>query len=296
MATSVDSWCAEEFLASLQQLSPATRRAYGTDLRHFIDWVQRGGVEAADAVSRRHLRRYLGYLTTRNYARRTIARRASTLRRYFSWLVRTGRIEADVSVGLYAPKGDARLPRVLREDEVTDLLSAADGSADGRDLRDGLILELLYGSGLRVAELCALNVKDLSLTEATVKVWGKGSKQRSIPLSGSCVDELREWLTNGRDLWMNSVAVLEMDALLWNERGARLGERDVRRILSRRATDPTHPHALRHTFATHLLDGGADLRSVQELLGHADLGTTQVYTHLSKQHLRTVYDRTHPRA
>ncbi len=296
MATGAESWCSQDFLASLQQLSASTRRAYGADLRHFTAWAQRGGIEVPEAVSRRLLRRYLGYLTTRNYARRTIARRASTLRRYFSWLVRNGRIEADVSVGLYAPKGDARLPRVLREDEVTELLSAADGSQDGRDLRDGVILELLYGSGLRVGELCALDVKDLSLNEATVKVWGKGSKQRSVPLSGACVDELREWLTSGRSSWSERVAVADLDALLWNERGARLGERDVRRVLSRRAADPTHPHALRHTYATHLLDGGADLRSVQELLGHADLGTTQVYTHLSKQQLRTVYDRTHPRA
>ncbi|MFV1991628.1 MAG: tyrosine-type recombinase/integrase [Acidimicrobiales bacterium] len=296
MGRSSDGWCTEDFLVSLHQLSPSTIRAYDADLRHFTVWAGRAEVVSAAEVSRRLLRRYLGYLTTRGYARRTIARRASTLRRYFAWSVRVGHIESDVSVGLYAPKGEGRLPRVLRDEEVTELLTANDADPDRRDLRDGVVLELLYGSGLRVAELCALNVDDLSLGERWVNVWGKGSKQRRVPLSGPCVDELHEWLNAGRNEWRTHVVVDDEKALLWNERGVRLGARDVRRILSRRAVDPTHPHALRHTFATHLLNGGADLRSVQELLGHADLGTTQVYTHLSKQHLRTVYDRTHPRA
>ncbi len=156
------------------------------------------------------------------------------------------------------------------------------------------MLELLYGSGLRVGELCGLDVDDLDLDAATVRVWGKGSKQRSVPMSAPSVDALREWLADGRESL--SGPDTPAPAVFLNLRGHRLTTRDARRILDRRASSPTHPHALRHTFATHLLDGGADLRAVQELLGHADLSTTQHYTHVSKERLRQVLDATHPRA
>jgi len=171
------------------------------------------------------------------------------------------------------------------------------GAAEQTDpvgLRDGAVVELLYGSGLRVSELCGLRPDDVDLRSRQVVVWGKGSKQRQVPMSEPSAQAVAEWVQRGRA----AMATPETpgDALFVNRRGRRLSPRDVRRILDRRAANPTHPHALRHTFATHLLDGGADLRAVQELLGHADLGTTQLYTHVSKERLRAVYDATHPRA
>jgi integrase/recombinase XerC len=187
---------------------------------------------------------------------------------------------------------------VLRADELDVLLdhppAAVDGDPDHVRLRDDAVLELLYGSGLRVAELCGLTPSDVDVQARTVTVWGKGSKQRRVPMSDAAADAVRGWLADARASMCTSAS--PVDALFVNRRGRRLGPRDVRRIIDRRAAAPTHPHALRHTFATHLLDGGADLRAVQELLGHADLATTQVYTHVSKERLRDVYHRSHPRA
>jgi site-specific recombinase XerD len=272
--------------------------AYRCDLSAFGEWSARAGIHGPDAIDRRVLRRYLAYLGTRRYARRTIARKASALRRYFGWLVRTGRVAADPSAGLSAPGGGGRLPRVLRTEELETLLDHPPAIIDDDDpsvrLRDDAILELLYGSGLRVAELCGLRPDDLGLDSATVRVWGKGSKQRQVPLSEPAVEALAGWLERGRARLVTDES--PADAVFLNRRGRRLGTRDVRRILERRAEVPTHPHALRHTFATHLLDGGADLRAVQELLGHADLATTQHYTHVSKERLRAVHEASHPRA
>ena len=151
----------------------------------------------------------------------------------------------------------------------------------------------MYGSGLRVAELCGLRPEDIDLRRAIVTVWGKGSKQRQVPMSRPSVDAVRQWLSARHTMVTDRTPG---DAVFLNRRGGRLSPRDVRRLLDRRAPAPTHPHALRHTFATHLLDGGADLRVVQELLGHGDLATTQLYTHVSKERLRQVYEATHPRA
>ena len=160
--------------------------------------------------------------------------------------------------------------------------------------RDDAVLEILYGSGLRVAELCGLRPDDLDAARRSVRVWGKGSKQRVVPLSVPAVEAVELWLAEGRSAMVTERS--PADAVFLNRRGGRLQPRDVRRIIDRRAGAPTHPHALRHTFATHLLDGGADLRAVQEMLGHADLSTTQHYTHVSKERLRSVLDATHPRA
>jgi site-specific recombinase XerD len=160
--------------------------------------------------------------------------------------------------------------------------------------RDTAVVELLYGSGLRVAELCGLRLGDLDLRRRRLMAWGKGSKQRQVPMSAPSVDAVRAWLAGGRSVLAHDDS--PADALFLNQRGRRLGPRDVRRVLDRRALAPTSPHALRHTFATHLLDGGADVRAVQELLGHADLATTQHYTHVSKERLRAVYAASHPRA
>ena len=292
------AWDLEGFARTLTSASDATVRAYRSDLAAFVEWAERGALPGPEAVDRRTLRRYLSWLQTRRYARRSIARKASALRRYFAWLVRTGRLADDPAAGLSAPSGSGRLPRVLRADELTVLLDAppARVAADDGPLRwrDDAVLELLYGSGLRVAELCGLDLGDVDLARRVVTVWGKGSKQRQVPVGEPALAAVRIWLDRGRAAFVTEETPER--AMFLNQRGRRLGPRDVRRVLDRRALAPTSPHALRHTFATHLLDGGADVRAVQELLGHADLATTQHYTHVSKERLRAVYAATHPRA
>ena len=284
------AWHEREFLASLTSVAPRTLEAYGSDLAGFVTWAGRGGVDDPRGVDRTLLRRFVAHLSTRRYAKRSIARKVSALRRYFRWAARTGRIAVDPSSNLSAPRGEGRLPRVLRQEELSVLLDAPGGAALAGDpafrARDDAVLELLYGSGLRVGELCSLDPGDLDLDRGRATVWGKGGKQRVLPLSEPAVEALQAWLSHRPD----------QAALFVNRRGHRLTPRDVRRLLDRRASSPTHPHALRHTFATHLLDGGADLRAVQELLGHADLSTTQRYTHVSRERLRSVYEATHPRA
>jgi site-specific recombinase XerD len=292
------AWHEDDFLGSLGSVAPRTLEAYGRDLAGFVAWAARGGVHGPDEVDRLLLRRYVAHLATRRYAKRSIARKVSALRRYFRWAARRGVVAADPSSRLSAPSGEGRLPRVLRQDELSTLLDGPTSGAGvddpARRARDDAVLELLYGSGIRVGELCALSVGDVDLERARASVWGKGGKQRTVPLSEPTVDALRQWLGSARGAWSEGAG--DTDALFLNQPGRRLSARDVRRILDRRAASPTHPHALRHTFATHLLDGGADLRAVQELLGHADLATTQRYTHVSRERLRSVYDATHPRA
>jgi len=285
-------WEQQAYLRSLSSLSANTVAAYGSDLAEFVTWAERGRLDGPGAVDHLILRRYLGYLATRRLARRSIARKAAALRRYFAWLCRTGIIASDPSRRLSAPRGDGRLPHVLKGDELGALL--VEGRPDDPvDRRDLAVVELLYGSGLRVGELCGLRPADVDLTRRQILVWGKGAKQRLLPMSEVSARAVDAW-QSGRAALVTDVT--PVDALFLNRRGRRLAPRDVRRILDRRAVAPTHPHALRHTFATHLLDGGADLRAVQELLGHEDLATTQLYTHVSKERLRTVYEATHPRA
>ncbi len=282
-------WDLPGFAAWLGGRAAATRTAYVSDLTAFADWMSRSDVDRPEGVDRLHLRRYLASLGTRKLARATIARKAAALRCYFSWLVRQGRLGSDPARSLRAPAGGGRLPRVLSSGEVTALLDAP--AATPVDRRDLAVLELLYAAGIRVSELCGLDRSDIDLRGRTVTVLGKGGKQRRVPVHDAAVAALRSWFDEGRDDMEGPP-----EAAFVNRRGARLGPRDVRRILDRRSASPTHPHALRHTYATHLLDGGADLRVVQELLGHASLATTQVYTHVSKERLRAVYGETHPRA
>ena len=306
------NWEIEAYRRSVAGLSPDTVRAYASDVERFAEWAGRGGVAGPSDVDRITLRRYLAFLATRRYAKATISRTAASLRSYFSWCARRGVVTQDPSVRLSAPTPDSRLPRVLGHAELERLLrspgvpattgadgidatdNAGPGGASPRDVRDDAVLELLYGSGMRVAELCALDVDDLDLDRGVVTVTGKGSKQRQVLIHAICVAAVRSWMAGPRSAMATEVS--PGGALFYNGRGNRLGSRDVRRILDRRSPVPTHPHALRHSFATHLLDGGADLRVVQELLGHASLQTTQVYTHVSKERLRSVYSGTHPRA
>jgi site-specific recombinase XerD len=291
------AWELEEFGRSLTSVAPATVRAYASDLDAFSRWAERAGHDGPTTIDRLDLRRYLAFLTTRQYAKRSIARKAAAIRRYFAWQTRSGRLEANPAARLRAPAGEARLPRVLRVDELAIVLddppvTGADPAVRGRD---DAILELLYGSGLRVSEVCGLDLGDVDLVAGLVTVVGKGSKTRRVPISEPAADAVRLWQSDGRAAFAEPQSDAAR-ALFMNRRGGRIGPRDVRRLLDRRSPRPTHPHALRHSFATHLLDGGADLRVVQELLGHADLATTQIYTQVSKERLRAVYDRSHPRA
>ena len=288
------SWQQDEFVRSLTSASANTVAAYRRDLEAFRTWAERGGVEGPETVDRILLRRYLAYVATSGLSRRTAARRASALRRYFSWLHRTNAIATDPSRGLSAPKGEGRLPGVVRRADLEQLLEPPAGDDNVTAVRDQAVVELLYGSGLRVGELCALGPADVDLPRRQLVAWGKGSKQRQVPMSEPSVEAIQAWLTYGRPVLATADSPAE--ALFLNKRGKRLTPRDVRRILDRRAASPTHPHALRHTYATHLLDGGADLRVVQELLGHGDLSTTQLYTHVSKERLRAVHQSSHPRA
>lgn len=294
-------WQLDRFVQSVS-LSASSLAVYRRDLAAAARWASTVGLGSPASVTRNDLRHYLAALRTEGLAPVTIARKVAALRRYFAWALAEGVVAADPTVGLSAPSGANRLPRVLRADELVQLLDepSAGGPAAGspQRARDDAVLEVLYGSGLRVSELCGLDVDAVDLSRRRLSVWGKGAKERAVPLGEPAAARLSEWLEGARAEHLATVPSVPdaAAALFHNSAGKRLGPRDVRRIIDRRSPVPTHPHALRHTFATHLLDGGADLRVVQELLGHSDLATTQVYTHVSRERLRTVFDSSHPRA
>lgn len=290
------AWRTSEFVSSLTAASDNTKSAYTSDLAAFVDWCASVDVAEPAAVDRLLLRRYLAHLAAARFAKRSIARKAAAIRRYFGWARRAGVISTDPSSGLRAPAGEGRLPRVLDGSELRTLLEPESTDDDDepawRRRRDDALMEMLYGSGLRVSELCALDRDGVDLRRGVVTVWGKGGKERRVPMSQAAVEAVNAWIPMRREVSSDASG----GALFLNSRGGRMGARDVRRVMDRRSATPTHPHALRHTFATHLLDGGADLRAVQELLGHSDVATTQRYTHVSKERLRSVYSNTHPRA
>ncbi|HEX5587945.1 MAG TPA: tyrosine-type recombinase/integrase [Acidimicrobiia bacterium] len=306
----VPTWSTDGFMSSLAGASEHTRSAYRHDVDEFVAWAERGGLAPSD-VDHKVLRRYLGYLDTRGFARTTIARKAAAVRAYLRSLHRHGVIDTDPGRALRTPKGVARLPRVVRSEEAGALLDRAvvaldepDASGGELDLvqhavdqRDVALLEVLYGAGLRVGEACALRTDDCDLSRGLLTVHGKRSKIRRVPVGEPAVDALQAWLRDGRA----QLATVDTpaDAVFLNRRGRQLTTRDARRVLERHTLPDgrtLHPHALRHAYATHLLEGGADLRAVQELLGHADLATTQIYTHVTRDRLRAVYEATHPRA
>jgi integrase/recombinase XerC len=290
------------FAASLTKLSEHTRRAYVHDADEFTMWCERGGCTDAAQLDARVLRRYLSYLQTRGFARPSVARKAASVRAYLRFLRRRGLIPRAVTAQVQSPKRAQRLPRMPRAQETIDLIDDAATVAAGgdpRELRDLAILELLYGAGLRVSECCGLDLGDIDARRATVTVLGKGSKVRRVPLGEPAIEAVGRYVEAARAVFSQVPGAEPGPALLLNARGRRMSPRDVRRVIARHPLADgriLHPHALRHAYATHLLEGGADLRSVQELLGHADVGTTQIYTHVTRDRLRSVYERTHPRA
>jgi len=283
-----------------RDLSPHTIAAYASDLDQFSTWASRGGIDSLGDLDRRVLRRYLGYLGQRGYARRTLARKVSVVRSLLRWAMRQGLVAVNAAEDLAVPRLDKPLPRVLRADEASALCELPPDDAPA-GIRDRAILELLYGSGLRVAELCGLDVTELDLEAGSVVVMGKGRKERKVPVGEPAQGALRRYLSGSRG-WFLALAAHppEPRALFLNARGGRLGTRSVRAIVTKYQAGgggrPVSPHSLRHSYATHLLDGGADLRAVQELLGHESLATTQIYTHVSTERLKAVYDQSHPRA
>ncbi len=300
-------WDLDAFGASVASVNRDTAAMYCREVAAFSEWLANtrdastsavAGDSGPDGVDLRTVRRYLAHLSTQGYARKTVARKATSLRRYFRWAERTGRVAADPTVGAMTPSRERHLPRVLRSEELEALLdepraAVADDDRPRRQ-RDMAVLELLYGSGLRVGEVCAIRLGDIDWEQRRLTVHGKGAKQRIVPLSEPAATALAEWLADGRAEMADPSAA--GDAAFVNLRGRPLNTQAVRRLVNRRASAQTNPHSLRHTFATHLLDGGADLRQVQELLGHADLGSTQIYTHVSRDRLRRVVEDSHPRA
>ena len=330
-----ERWRIDPFVRSLANLASSTKLAYHDDVERFVVWCESTDVDGPTLVSRAEIRRWMADLSRSGLSPSTSNRRLAAVRRYMAFLRTTGIVDADPTEQIKAPSKASRLPRVLTQSEITDLLDRppaprrsgralqgigpgkesmdVGGQDDGRDgsavgggdavgaddaveserwaSQDQAVLELLYSSGLRVAELCSMGDRAWDRRRNVLTVLGKGSKERIVPIGEPAAVALALWIDEARP------KLLEISETMFvNRRRRPLGPRDVRRILDRRSSRPTHPHALRHTFATHLLDGGADLRVVQELLGHSDLATTQRYTHVSKERLRSVHESTHPRA
>jgi integrase/recombinase XerC len=300
------SYDVEGFVTGLTGVSSHTCRAYAFDAREFANWCERGGCRSPQDLDARSLRRYLAYLDTRGLAPATMARKASAVRAFVRYLHRSGATIAEPGRHMRTPRASRRLPRVPRIDEAIALVEGSAGPAeletddDARTVavaaRDRALVELLYGAGLRIAEACGLRIGDVDLRRATVTVLGKGSKVRRIPLGRPACEAVAAYVRLRSALASDTTPD---DQLLLNLRGRPLSPRDARRVLDRRPLPDgrtLNPHALRHAYATHLLEGGADLRAVQELMGHADLSTTQVYTHVTRDRMRAVYEQAHPRA
>lgn len=284
-------------LSSERNLSINTVEAYRRDLEQFFDFAAR---ERTDPMTCDHrtVRRYLAWLTTRGFARASVHRKAAALRAFYRFCVRRDERSDNPATAVATPKKASRLPAVMKRAQVEALMTVP-GDDDPIGLRDRAILELLYSCGIRVSELTGLDLDEVDFGRAQVRVLGKGRRERIVPMGEPAADALRSYVAKGRsDLIRDGSPPA---ALFYNKRGKRLGQRDVRALVTRYARDvvpggKVSPHTFRHTFATHLLEGGADLRAVQELLGHIDLRTTQIYTRVSQERLRRVYELSHPRA
>lgn len=287
-----------EYMESERNFSEHTLRAYSTDIVEFVRFADRGGALLPEQVDRLLLRRYLAHLREGKRSRATIARKLASLRSFLRYLVRDGVLEENPAADLRTPRLEKRLPGVLDEQQVRVLLEQP-GTDTFHGLRDRAILEILYSAGLRASELVNANIEDVDLIGEVIRVRGKSKKERLAPLGSYAVSATKEYLEARR--LEPRAPLFDRRALLINRRGRRLTDRSLRRTLAKYFRQAglrlkVTPHTLRHSFATHLLDRGADLRSVQELLGHVSLQTTQVYTHVSAERLRQVYERAHPRA
>ena len=290
---------------------------YTIDLKSFYTFLQDKDVSAVDHLM---LRRFLADMRAKVYSKRTIARKLASLRSFFKFLYREGYIKSNPVTAISSPRLDKKLPKFLDVAKVTKLILAPDTKTDS-GLRDRAILETLYSTGIRVSELVGLDSSDVDFISGVIKLFGKGSKERIVPIGDEAIAAIRKYLNkrnspsfcSGNSAKRNSPSfcsgnsakqnkrVKDKDAVFLNSRGGRLTDRSVRRVIDKYIhvcgiEEKISPHSLRHSFATHLLDRGADLRSVQELLGHMNLSTTQIYTHVTMERLKSVYDKTHPRA
>ena len=295
--TILDRRCIEAYLQHLRKerrLSPHTASNYARDIAALADFLERGNVSDWKRVDSQHVRVFAARSHAAGLNPRSVQRRLSAVRGYFNYLVREGAASSNPAVDIKAPKAAKRLPGTLDVDQIAQLLEIAGG--DALAVRDRAIMELFYSSGLRLAELVGLSITDIDLADRTVRVLGKGAKTRIVPVGRKACDAVRAWLRERA-----AISDIDETALFVGRNGERLKARAIQLRIAqwaRRAGLPTHvyPHLFRHSFATHLLESSKDLRGVQELLGHADISTTQVYTHLDFAHLARTYDASHPRA
>jgi integrase/recombinase XerC len=287
-----EKWFAH--LGSERRLSPHTSSNYARDLEAFVTFCDGQKIASWEGVDNFHIRTFAAREHRNGLGPRSIQRRLSALRSFFNFLIREGVLKSNPADGIKAPKAGKRLPKTLDADRMARLLGAPEDDPLAR--RDHAMMELLYSSGLRLAELVGLDLTDLDLGDRTVRVLGKGSKTRVVPVGRCAVTAVSSWLKDRAMLAKPGVT-----AVFVGQNGHRLGARAIQRRIDRAARRQgidlkVHPHLFRHSFATHLLESSSDLRGVQELLGHADISTTQVYTHLDFQHLARIYDQAHPRA
>ncbi len=287
----------ENFVHHLQherRLSPHTLKNYSRDLEKIAEWCQQNGIAEWPQLNPHQVRSYVAKRHRSDISGKTIQRELSTLRSLYNYLLREEAAENNPAQGIKAPKVKRRLPSTLDMDQLSNLLDVAE--SDPLGLRDLAILELFYSSGLRLAELVSINLNELDLKSAQLEVTGKGAKTRQVPIGRKAVKALQQWIGV-----RGEIAKPDEPALFVSNRGTRIHPRTIQQrlkqwALKHGASRSIHPHLLRHSFASHMLESSGDLRAVQELLGHADISTTQIYTHLDFQHLANVYDKAHPRA
>jgi integrase/recombinase XerC len=296
LAADIDAFQAH--LRDERRLAALTRRHYGRDLAGFAGHLESAGIEDWEAVRSHHVRAWISRDHRRGLSPRSLQRQLSAVRGLFRYLQREGRVDTDPAADIQAPRAGRSLPATLDVDTTAQLLDPPAGEAptDALQCRDRALFELIYGAGLRLAEVAALNLDDTGPQPQELRVTGKGARTRIVPVGRKARAAVADWVAQ-----RHTLANAEETALFVSRRGRRLSHRAIQARLNDRARRqgldrPVHPHMLRHAFATHLLESSGDLRAVQELLGHADIGTTQIYTHLDFQHLAEVYDRAHPRA
>lgn len=289
----------EQFLAYIdteKRLSIHTQSNYRSDLLAFQNFLESKQLSQWPQVNQQHIRLYSNTLRVKGLASKSIQRKLSSIRSFLNFLVARKIIKVNPASAISAPKAPQKLPKTLDVDQIAQLLSEAPNSSEPLILRDHAIMELFYSSGLRLSELSSLNINDIDFREHNMRVTGKGNKMRELPIGSKAMTALQAWLKVRAPLIKS-----EQNAVFINQQGNRLGNRAIQARLKKWAKEKgigthLHPHMLRHSFASHMLESSGDLRAVQELLGHADISTTQIYTHLDFQHLAKVYDKAHPRA
>ena len=292
--------CLDRYIIHLtaeRSLSPFTVRNYSADILGFFDFLRREGINSLEHVDHLAVRHYLAWLLAKGIVRSSVSRKMSALRSFFRYLNEQGLITTEPMSKVSGPKTEKRLPSFLSSEEVLRLLSAPDISTP-QGMRDQAMMEMLYASGLRVSEMCSLNMGNVDMQTHQIRVWGKGSKERMVLMGDPAAERLERYISFGRPKLLGRSTT---DALFLNRYGQRIAERRIQHIINKYAEKAciggrVFPHMIRHTFATHMLDGGADLRVVQELLGHANLSSTQIYTHVTRSQMRSRYLEAHPRS